>query len=746
MILFAQDWARYPNAIADTKTRNESYLKLALTYRGMGVKNHAFILALHHPELQGVDPYDENLTLEQQALIGLECKENPWYFFRECVRVPQQGSMEPVMLEANRGNIALWWCFFNHIFIILIQIRQTGKSLSADALKVYLMMIKCLHTLINLVTKDDELRRENIKRIKDIMGELPPYLDLRTRADAQNGEEVTVEVLENHLRTHVAQAVEKRAYNQGRGMTSPIYFNDEGPFQVNIDKALPAALAARTAAVTSARAAGTPYGTVLTTTAGKKDDREGAYVYAMVEESALWTESFFDCLNEEELEKVVMRASRGNVFQIHACFNHIQLGKSDEWLYRTMKEVKSVGEAADRDFFNVWTSGTSSSPFDSELAEAAKKSMRGENFVGISKPDGYVTRWYIPENQIEERMANSKFALGMDTSEASGNDDISLLLIDIETADVVAAGTYNETNLVPFAHWVASWFIKYPNITGIIERRSTGASLLDHLLWILPQHGIDPFKRLFNRVVNDHLEYPERFKEIDQPVHRRDPNINVRFKQHFGFATSGSGVTSRSELYSTTLVNALKRAAKKMYDPILINQTLGLIVTKNGRVDHQPGAHDDMVIGWLLGHWLITQATNLAFYGIDSRKVLQKAIPPKQYTRQELYVLHEQKKIREQLEQGYQRLINETDEYVCMSLERELKALSMKLIHEDASAVSFDEVIRQAREARKNRKRHTSLAKTESVFRDLNYANRSHQGEFADRPMSSNEIYGRWKR
>ncbi len=742
MILFLSDWANHPTAIINTQTKNRSWVKMAAMYREMGIENNSFLLALHNPDLQGIDPFSEDLTLEQQILIAAECKENPWFFFRECIRVPVQGSDESVPLEANRGNIALWWCFFNHVFLILIQIRQTGKSLSADALKVYLLMIKCMHTLINLVTKDDELRRVNIKRIKEIMGELPPYLDLRTRADAQNGEEVTVERLENHLRTHVAQQVEKRAFNQGRGMTSPIYFNDETPYQVNIEKSLPAALAARTAAVDHARKIGTPYGTVLTTTAGMRDSTEGKYVYGIIDESAQWTEKFFDCLNEAALEDLVIRSSRGKVFQIHACFNHIQLGKTDEWLHKTMREVKSVGEAADRDFFNVWTSGTGTSPFRSDLAKAARESQRGEDYVDISKPHGYVTRWYIPEHTIHQRMTTGKFVMGMDTSDASGGDDISLVLVDIETADVIATGTFNETNLVPLSQWVASILVAYENVTAIIERRSTGSAVLDHLLWILPMHGIDPFRRLFNRVVNDHLEFPERFREINMVVGRRDPNINVQMKKHFGFATSGSGLTSRTELYSTTLVNALIRSANRMYDNILINQTLGLVI-KNGRVDHQAGSHDDMVIGWLLCHWLLSQGTNLAFYGIDSRMVMAKSKPEKLMSTAERYRQHEQTQLRADLEKGYQRLSNESDDFVCMRLEQELKVLSAKLIQEDEVAVSVDEMIRQAREARRQRKRVGGLQGSTSVYQDLKYSNGAHQGEFSDRPMSANEIYRR---
>lgn len=741
MILFEEDWAYYPEAIADYNTRNKSFLRMALVYRDMGISNHAFMLALHNPELQGVDPFDyENLTEEQMIMIGVECKVNPWYFFRECARAPIQGSMEAGPVEANRGNLALWWSFFNHIFFILIQIRQTGKSFSTDLLWVYCLELLCEHTTINLMTKDDSLRKENVDRVKNIMTDLPRYLDLRDRTDANNTEMITVNKRHNKWKAHVPQAQEKLAYNLGRGMTSPIFQIDEGPFQRNISVALPAALAATTAAVTAAIERGTPYGTVMTTTAGKKNDKDGAYVYGIVEESATWTEKFFDCKNQVELEKVVRGSSREGLYQVVATFNHIQLGKSDQWLYETIQRVKSKGEDADRDFFNRWTAGSKSMPFSIEMAERAANSEMEPLYVDISKPHGYVTRWFIPENTIERRMQNGKFVMGMDTSDASSGDDISMVIVDIETGETIACGTFNNTNLTPFYMWVASILVQYKNVTAIIERRSTGSSLLDALLWILPQHGEDPFKRIFNFVVNDHLEYPDRYKEINMHVNRRPSDVYIRFKKTFGFPTSASGVTSRSALYSETLRNAMDRAAGKMRDEKLIKQTLSL-VTKDGRVDHPPGEHDDMVIGWLLCHWLMTKATNLQFYGIDSRAILQKAMPQRVLSEAERHAMIEQQRLRAEMEALYKRLQNENDDNVCMRIEHMLKSLSMKVTSEAEDAISIDEMIRQAREARKERKRSGGFARNQSIYQQMGYAGSSHQGEFSDRPMSANEIY-----
>ena len=79
MILFSQDWAKYPKAIADFNTTNKSFLKIAALYKSMEVDNHVFMLALHDPSLVGVDPHKiENLSHEQIIRIATECRVNPW--------------------------------------------------------------------------------------------------------------------------------------------------------------------------------------------------------------------------------------------------------------------------------------------------------------------------------------------------------------------------------------------------------------------------------------------------------------------------------------------------------------------------------------------------------------------------------------------------------------------------------------------------------------------------------------------
>lgn len=700
MILFQRDWAKFPTATIDLTTPNKSFIRLASLYRSFGVKNHAFILALVNPDLRGVNPFSPGLTDEQKAMIALEAAINPWYYFREIARAPAIGGGDSVPMEANRGNIALFWLFFNHVMTFLIQIRQTGKSFSTDTLMTYLMHIACKDTEINLLTKDDALRRTNVTRLKDIASELPSYLNQRTKDDVNNTEEITVGRLKNRYKTHVPQASEKRALNLGRGMTSGIFHIDEAPFQPNIAIALPAALAATGAAVDRAKAAGSHYGTILTTTAGKKDDKDGAFVYNMLQESAVWSEKFLDCADRATLYKTIRANSIRGKLRVNITMNHRQLGKSDAWLMSKLEESVQTGDAANRDYFNMWTSGSQTSPLPTSVLQAIRESVKSSDYDDISHINNYVLRWYIPQDQIARRMAESKIVIGCDTSNASGGDDISVYFLDVESLETVACANINETNLIYFAKWISNLLIRYTNTTLIIENRSSAQSIIDYILIELTEAGIDPFKRLYNTIVNNKQENASAFEDMQRAVQRRDFDEYMRVKRAFGFATSGGGTSSRSNLYSAVLQLAAKRSCSRIYDKTLADQITGLI-TKNGRVDHAPGEHDDMVIGWLLSHWLITQAKNLKHYGIDPSRVgkllrVTEDMPP-ELARE----LEEQRQLRDKINSLADKISQSKDIYLSARIEQEMRRLSSKVILEENEIFNIDEVIRTAREKKK---------------------------------------------
>jgi hypothetical protein len=261
-ILYKQDWDYYPEAIIDDKTKNKGFLRLAALYKSMGVENHAFILALHDRTLQGVNPYDPDLTEETKIRILTEIRSNFWYFLREIARVPTHDTLNIIHFKPNRGIIAAYWTYFNHIQQVVVFPRQTGKSFGIDWLSVWTSLFGATDYIINVLTKDDKLRARNMSRIKSMMECIPPYLQFKKKSDPANSEQILVSRLSNQINAFVPNPSPKLAYNVARGSSAGTFVIDEFGYILHIEIILASAMPATTAARELAAMKGEPYGNI----------------------------------------------------------------------------------------------------------------------------------------------------------------------------------------------------------------------------------------------------------------------------------------------------------------------------------------------------------------------------------------------------------------------------------------------------------------------------------------------------
>lgn len=716
-ILFKDDWDKWPTAIADVQTSNKTAVEYASLLKCMGVENHLWPLALINPALQGVDPHSPTLTVKQMVAIKFECLINPWYFFREVARAPASGGKGPGQLRFNRGNCYLWWCFFNHVNVILTQPRQTGKSLSVDELMTLLLEVYCRATKISLITKDEKLRVENTDRLKNILECLPIYMKNRTSRDRASSELIEVKKWQNTYTAYLCQKSEGAAHNLGRGGSTAIMQFDEPPFHSNFDITYGAVIGSMGAMIDNAKESNSLYGTIMTTTAAKKNTRSGKFFYQIVEKSAYWSEMFMDCKNITELHKTIYHASRATSVDSDAeigigsastygCFSHIQLGYTDEWLRETLSRNQNpIAEDINRDFFNISTNGGERHPLDQHVLDNIIASIKEVQYTEVDPKYRYTIRWYIPKDRIEHEMNRRQVIIGCDMSEGMGKDYITLAFMDSESGEILAAATVKEANIIVFSFWFCLLLERFMKTVAIIERKNMGIALIDACCDYLPTKGIDPFKRLFSRIVQEKDETAikrETFELIKTPLNRRPHDLHTKYKSLFGYTTAGSGVYSRDALYITTLSAAANRVASGVNDSMLIDQISALVI-KDGRIDHASGLHDDLVIAWLLCLWFIYNARNIAHYGLDQNRILRVNLA-QDHNADDDGQSAEQKELRIELDKYLKLLENEDDMASVLHYEQHVRYLESQIIVEDDDIYTVGALIAKASENRRKRR------------------------------------------
>lgn len=703
-VLFMKDWAEQ-GAIPDWSTKNDSFVELALVYREMGVENYAFLLAIHDQGLIGVDPFDPDLSKEMKERITIECKVNFWYMIREIARDPAGSDEFPILFKANRGIIAAYWMYLNHVLVFLVMIRQTGKSFGIDWLVIWLLNFALTKSEVSYLTKDEKLRGRELERLKAMELTLPRYLKRRSNKDAGNTEVLRVGSLGNTFKAYVPNKSPKLADLIGRGMTAGTTIVDEKAYCHNNMITIPVMLSATLAAKEVARSKNEPFGSIFMTTSGKRDTPEGRWSYSFMESCAPMNEKMFDCKDEQDLHDTVKRAGNGKDLRVNCTYNHRQLGKDDQWLKDRIRESAQEDPVQIRaDFLNEWPSGTMSSPFSSEIAAAMRESERVDYHLEISQIEPYALRWYCEKDLIQRMMQTTHHVLGVDPSEAVGRDGIGQHCRNIETGATAFASDISESNINAYSRWMGHFLMSNPNVTLIIERKSTGVSIIDYLLEFLPSVGINPFTRIFNQVVQQKDEYPDRFMDVQNAMNSRE-NIFLKYKRTFGWSTSGVGSTSRSELFSRTLSNAASLTGGLMYDRTLILQTLGLEV-RNGRIDHAEGEHDDICFAWLLSYWLISSGKNLYFYGIDSSRILsENAVYKNQLREIPQYQREINERARNEVKQLTEQLKAEKDEFIARRLELNLEMAVSRLSSADQQVFAVDALINKLREERRRNAR-----------------------------------------
>jgi len=454
---------------------------------------------------------------------------------------------------------------------------------------------------------------------------------------------------------------------------------------------LPAALASGTTARRIAEREGVPYGNVFTTTPGKRDEEDGKYIYELFHDGYYWDDKLIDVETRSKLIELINSNSKGDRVLIHAPFNHRQLGMSDLELYDAMANASGTREEKLRDFGLQWTAGSLSSPLTVDESRMIRDSVIDPiPYHEISK-NNYCLKWYYNESDIKAKL-EKKHIIGLDTSDAVGRDNISLVLTNSETLEVAATALINESNLIVFTNWIADLLTKYLNTILVIERKSSAPTIIDSLLLTLPARGIEPTRRIYNTIVQNRETDDGDLKEFKKSTKVRDESFYEVYRKYFGFVTTGA---SRKLLYGEVLQTAVRMAGDKIKDKQLADELLSLVV-KDGRIDHKTSGNDDTVIAWLLSCWFMLFGKRLDYYGVSNRILMKRHVVSdegEEFDSEEYELeLARQEELALQIDELCSRSASNRNPFTKTVIERELRVKLAKLSLDTSQASTVGEL------------------------------------------------------
>ena len=591
----------------DYESPNKSFVRICEIFKQMGVKNYLFPLTLYDSDLIGYDVHNpKDPSVELKLKVIKEAKINKWYFLRNCVRIPSPGEELGIPYDATRANISLTWCVENGIPILLIQPRQTGKTIGALSLTVHQLYIGGFNISMALVTKDQKLLNENVSRIKAIRDLLPDYFIFPNKKTTDNKEGIFYGPLSNKYSAFIGNSDPRKASNTGRGPSFISIQFDEIAFTYNIRIVHSTITAAQSEHAVSAEEKGYIHSNIYTTTPSSLNTDSGEYTYNMSCRGVNFNEKlFYDQLDKEHLIKFIKENTSNGV--VYANWSYQQLGKTDAWLHDRIEKLNLSPDEIDRDFLGIWKYDSENSIISPDDIKKIKESeIEPKHIEKID--DVFFLNWYITKEEVEE-YKNKSIVIGLDSSENVGQDFTALVLIDPYTTKVIGQLRCNTSNIIKFSKILSNILLKFKNSILVPERKSTGATIIDYVSLILIKNNQNPFNRIFNHIANGDVEK-------DLPLY--EAMGNDKYKRHLGFTTTKN---KRLFLYKEVFNKCVSLNKENIYDQTLIKEMISLSVIK-GRIDHSSNSNDDTLIAYLLAMWFIYSGKNLNKYkGLEIKKL-----------------------------------------------------------------------------------------------------------------------------
>lgn len=585
-------------------TMNKSFLEMHKYLEDSGIQNNKFMLALLDPDLASIDPYDPNLSRQMKTKVLRECLYNPWYFFREIVRIPDSGQASGVKFELSRGNLALLFCLMMNLNSFLELPRQCGKTISSLCWYLYLFNFGTANAEMSFLNKKLDDSKLNLQRLREIRDLLPSYLKM-DQAFAPDGSRVkgknNVETLQhpvnsNKVRTVPSARNKVAAASLMRGRTTPIIYIDEYGFIPYNSIIYTNMVPAFNTASQNAKRNGSPYGMLITTTPGMLTTDEGVEAFTLKESATPFSERWYD-LTKEQIYDIVGSNTNSNFVYIK--YTYPQLGKSEEWFRNICILMRKDWDGIRREVLLEWSNSTENSPFRAEDLDTIKGLLR--------QPINTVLLLNKYELKIYEKM-NLKYPslIGVDVSGGYQRDSSAITVVDSFSTRVTAELNSNFISTPELARIIYEIVSKWlPNAVVNIERNGGfGASVIAKLLTTSIRKNL--FYTIKDKIIEERV--------TGSAIHKRTQKTKV-----YG---SDSTKAEREQLMEI-LRERVEYHKDKIISPTIYEELCGLEIKRNGKIEHSSNTHDDQIFSWLWALYIYYCGGDLMNNWGISRRVLK---------------------------------------------------------------------------------------------------------------------------
>lgn len=632
----------------DFGTKNQSFLQTAYELKALNIKHFYFMLEVKRPDLgvQDLDPYDPNLTPEQIGAIIIECKQNPWYFFREVSRVPAGGAPVPFQAYLHRSSCAMVWCYLRNIDFMVCQPRQTYKTTWIIILLSYAFVFECRKVRIPFMHLDERGVLKNCTDFRDYIAALPPYLNPWYGMNKLPGPKSIRDDREKHqvsVKIVTQSESQEKARDKLRGDTLFVGFLDEWEYIAFINEVISGGAPAMLSGRAIAEQTGARTCMMYASTPGDLETDTGVAAQHIIDMTPRFNEKLYDATDKEinlflitatkrfdddksegtEVYDPMMDADLDNIpksTRVYIEFTYKQLRKDEKWLRDQYIAALQSGKVAEyrRGILLDRFRGGDAALFDQKDIDYIKSIVREpdnqiiikytvNNKVRIFHLDVYKHKINQGDLSLDEAYFDVyiPYLIGIDVSAGGNGDNTAICIVHPYTLEVVAELQSPYIGLFDLMRIITFLAKLVPSGIFCVETNSVGKAIIDFVQETKLEHRFyhDPELDMSKNAIT--MQQDEaKFVET-----------KAKSKQYIG--------TYVTPKVRTNMMDLLKLHVHDYRNHIntqgLVKDICSLVKIK-GKIQAGNNAHDDMVMAYLHTLYILYYGFDLTRFGIDKNR------------------------------------------------------------------------------------------------------------------------------
>lgn len=371
-------------------------------------------------------------------------------------------------------------------------------------------------------------------------------------------------------------------------MSTPQLFFDEFAFLKLNDVIYGSAYPAYSQASIEAKISNKPYCISIITTPNNLNLRPAKFCKEMIDKSCKFTEDFYD-MSVEEITTYIRENSENDYIFIQ--YYWWEIGRSKEWYEEQKRGLNGNTLLIRRELDLEWTLASDVAPFTEDQLEDLRtqiKPVTGE--ITINK----LYKVYFHED-IDFKKS---YMITVDTAGGLGRDFSAVCIIDPLTGKPVGHFMNSKITAPALLDFIVVLMTKYfVNSFVVVERNIYGLPLIQFLL---------------KSPVASRVYYEERSEETkaEKTMKKMGARRSISSKKRvYGLDTTKE---TRPIMVNEILFSIVIERPELITDRVIFEQITTLERKSDIRIEHADGCHDDLLMAFLIGQYIINRGRNMS--------------------------------------------------------------------------------------------------------------------------------------